>query len=168
MKVDRRNLLIAGGMSLVSSIRGFARSSDAAVPPAQSEKLSSGVARLMEALHANRLPLVMSGEGTGWARWEWLVQQAQDAQFTLIGEEHGAVETARFSAALFNALRGSGYNRVAIELSPTPYLGERAPAWTQPKLLADLSIDFLSYSTPGPGFSAAYICPFVIYVIELN
>ena len=63
MKVDRRNLLIAGGMSLVSSMRGFARSSDAAVPPAQSEKLSSGVARLMEALHANRLPLVMSGEG---------------------------------------------------------------------------------------------------------
>jgi hypothetical protein len=50
--------------------------------------------------------------------WDWLVQQARDARFTLIGEEHGVAETALLSAALFNALRGSGYNRVAIELSP--------------------------------------------------
>jgi hypothetical protein len=50
--------------------------------------------------------------------WDWLVQQARDAHFTLIGEEHGVAETAQFSAALFNALRGSGYSRMAIELSP--------------------------------------------------
>jgi hypothetical protein len=36
----------------------------------------------------------------------------------LIGEEHGVAETARFSTALFNALRGSGYSRLAVELSP--------------------------------------------------
>jgi hypothetical protein len=51
-------------------------------------------------------------------RWDWLVQEARDARFTLIGEEHGVAETAQFSAALFNALRGSGYSRMAIELSP--------------------------------------------------
>jgi hypothetical protein len=50
--------------------------------------------------------------------WDWLVQEARDARFTLIGEEHGVAETARFAAALFNALRGSGYSRFAIELSP--------------------------------------------------
>lgn len=50
--------------------------------------------------------------------WDWLVQEARDARFTLIGEEHGVVETAQFSAALFNAIRGSGYSRMAIELSP--------------------------------------------------
>jgi len=50
--------------------------------------------------------------------WDWLVQQAGGARFTLIGEEHGVAETAQLSAALFNALRGSGYSRMAIELSP--------------------------------------------------
>ncbi|MFN7949897.1 MAG: hypothetical protein U0Z53_31400 [Blastocatellia bacterium] len=50
--------------------------------------------------------------------WDWLVQEARAARFTLLGEEHGVAETARFSAALFHALRGSGYSRMAVELSP--------------------------------------------------
>jgi hypothetical protein len=50
--------------------------------------------------------------------WDWLIQQARNARFTLIGEEHGVAETARFATALFTALRGSGYSRVGIELSP--------------------------------------------------
>ena len=50
--------------------------------------------------------------------WDWLVEEARSARFTLIGEEHGVAETARLSAALFNALRGAGYSRMAIELSP--------------------------------------------------
>ena len=45
---------------------------------------------------------------------EW----ARDTRFTLIGEEHGVAETAQLTAALFNAVRGSGYTRMAIELSP--------------------------------------------------
>ena len=50
--------------------------------------------------------------------WDWLVREARAARFTLIGEEHGVAETAQFSAALFQALRGYGYSRMAIELSP--------------------------------------------------
>jgi hypothetical protein len=50
--------------------------------------------------------------------WDWLVQEARKARFTLIGEEHGVAETARFSTALYASLRGSGYSRMAIELSP--------------------------------------------------
>jgi hypothetical protein len=50
--------------------------------------------------------------------WDWLIQQARTARFTLIGEEHGVAETARLATALFTALRGSGYSRVGIELSP--------------------------------------------------
>ena len=57
-------------------------------------------------------------DGPAGRGWDWLVQEARDARFTLIGEEHGVAETAQFSAALFNALRGSGYSRMAIELSP--------------------------------------------------
>ena len=50
--------------------------------------------------------------------WDWLVQEARGARFTVIGEEHGVAETAQFSAALFSALRESGYSRMAVELSP--------------------------------------------------
>ena len=57
-------------------------------------------------------------DGPAGRGWDWLVQEARDARFTLIGEEHGVVETAQFSAALFNALRESGYSRIAVELSP--------------------------------------------------
>jgi len=57
-------------------------------------------------------------DGPAGRGWDWLVQEARDARFTLIGEEHGVAETAQLSAALFNALRGSGYSRMAIELSP--------------------------------------------------
>ena len=57
-------------------------------------------------------------DGPAGRGWDWLVQEARDASFTLVGEEHGVAETAQFSAALFKALRGSGYSRMAIELSP--------------------------------------------------
>ena len=57
-------------------------------------------------------------DGPAGRGWDWLVQEARDARFTLVGEEHGVAETAQFSAALFKALRGSGYSRMAIELSP--------------------------------------------------
>jgi erythromycin esterase-like protein len=60
----------------------------------------------------------MSSDGPAGRGWDWLVQQARDARFTLVGEEHGVAETARFSAALFKALLGYGYSRMAIELSP--------------------------------------------------
>ena len=59
----------------------------------------------------------MSGSPAG-PGWDWLVREARSARFTLVGEEHGVAETAQLSAALFHALRGSGYSRIAIELSP--------------------------------------------------
>jgi len=75
-------------------------------------------ARLLEALQANRLPLTMSDGRPVGPGWDLLVREARNARFTLIGEEHGVAETAQLAAALFTALRGSGYSRFAIELSP--------------------------------------------------
>jgi hypothetical protein len=108
MKIYRRDLLFASGLSLLAG----------AVPlRAQSQNSGNASARLLEALHKNRLPLTMT-DGPAGRGWDWLVQEARDARFTLIGEEHGVAETAQLAAALFNALRGSGYSRMAIELSP--------------------------------------------------
>jgi erythromycin esterase-like protein len=108
--MHRRELLLASGLSLLgrTSVGAALRA------PAQAR---APQASLLEALQRNRLPLTMSDAPAG-PGWDWLVEQARDARFTLIGEEHGVAETARFSAALFNALRGSGYRRMAIELSP--------------------------------------------------
>jgi hypothetical protein len=75
-------------------------------------------ARLLEALQQNRFPLTMIDGRPAGPGWDWLVGEAKNARFTLIGEEHGVAETAQLAAALFTALRASGYSRFAIELSP--------------------------------------------------
>jgi hypothetical protein len=113
MKINRRDLLVSSGLFLLGGKRAFTQG--AAPPPAQPQ--TGPQARLLEALRANRLPLTMR-DGPAGRGWDWLVQQARDARFTLIGEEHGVAETAQLSAALFRGLSGSGYTRMAIELSP--------------------------------------------------
>ena len=115
MTINRRDLLFAGGLSLLAGTLSSGQSTGGAPPGAQSQVPAQG--RLLAALQRNRLPLAMSGDPSG-PGWDWLVKLARDARFTLIGEEHGVVETAQFSAALFSALHGSGYSRVAVELSP--------------------------------------------------
>ena len=115
MTMGRRDLLFATGLSLLGGKRAFTQV--AASPLAQQQ--TTPQARLLEALQKNRLPLTMSDAGVPAGRgWDWLVEKARDAHFTLVGEEHGVAETAQLSAALFKALRGSGYTRMAIELSP--------------------------------------------------
>ena len=111
--MNRRDLIVASGAFLFTGKRAFTQS--AAPPRAQTQ--TSPQARLLEALRGNRLPLTM-GSAPGGRGWDWLVQQAGNARFTLIGEEHGVAETAQLTAALFNALRAAGYSRMAIELSP--------------------------------------------------
>lgn len=112
--INRRDLLIASGLSLLARKR--ASSQGAAPSPAQQQ--TTPQARLLDALQKNRLPLTMSDGVPAGGGWDWLVEKARDARFTLIGEEHGVAETAQLSAALFKAIRGSGYTRMAIELSP--------------------------------------------------
>src|SRR5690349_8452205 len=98
MRISRRDLLVASGMFLLSGKRG--RGQSAASPLAQQQ--AGPQARLLEALQKNRLPLTMSDGSPSGRGWDWLVQRARDAHFTLVGEEHGVAETAQLSAALFN------------------------------------------------------------------
>src|SRR5689334_4814257 len=112
--MNRRDLLLSSGLFLLTGKRGLGQNT--ASSPAQSQ--TSPQARLLESLQKNRIPLTISNAQPSGRGWDWLVEKAQDARFTLIGEEHGVAETAQLSAALFNALRGSGYSRLAMELSP--------------------------------------------------
>jgi hypothetical protein len=93
-----------------SAISGQAR--------AQSQTPRSPQTRLLEALKGNRLPLTMTDGRPSGPGWDLLVREASDARFTLIGEEPGVAETAQLSAALFTAVRGSGYTRFAVQMSP--------------------------------------------------
>jgi hypothetical protein len=115
MKMNRRELLFGGGMSLLAGTRTFGQSS--AAVPVRAQDADPRVTSFLNALQRNRLAITMGDQPAG-SGWEWLVREAKSARFTLIGEEHGVAETAQFSTALFNALRGSGYDRMAIELSP--------------------------------------------------
>src|SRR5215218_9821467 len=115
MTMSRRDLLFTSGVFLFGGPRAIGHA--AAPLRAQIQAQSSPQERLLEALRRDRLPLTMGDRPAGGG-WDWLVREARDARFTLIGEEHGVAETAQLAASLFTALRGSGYNRFAIELSP--------------------------------------------------
>ena len=118
MKINRRDLLAAGGISLLAGPRAFGQSTVATPPRTQSPAVDARATRLLEALQRNRLVLTLSHGVPAGPGWDWLVREARAARFTLIGEEHGVAETTLLSTALFRALSGSGYSRMAIELSP--------------------------------------------------
>jgi hypothetical protein len=112
--ITRRELLVTSGVALLGGSRAIGQVGD---PQRTQVQSGSPQARLLEALQKNRMPLTM-GDGAAGPGWDWLVGQARGARFTLIGEEHGVAETAQLTAALFKALRPSGYSRMAVELSP--------------------------------------------------
>jgi hypothetical protein len=116
MKINRRDLLFGSALSLVAGTRAIGQTNTAATTGAQ-PSVPPAAARLLAALQRNRLSLTL-GDTPAGSGWDWLVREAGPARFTLIGEEHGVAETAQFSAALWLALRGSGYSRMAVELSP--------------------------------------------------
>ena len=86
MTISRRDLLVGTGLSLL----GISRASGQTAAPsrAQMQNQQTPQERLVEALQKNRLALTMN-DGPGGRGWDWLVQKARDARFTLIGEEHG-------------------------------------------------------------------------------
>lgn len=51
--------------------------------------------------------------------WDRLVDEGRAAQFFLVGEEHGIAENPLLVAQLFTALSQHGYQKFAIEISPT-------------------------------------------------
>ena len=92
MNMHRRDVILAG-LSLLTGAHAF-------VPRRVQSQAQDPAARLLRALQANRMPLTMTGRPAG-PGWDWLVQQARDATFTLIGEQAGVAESAQLAAALF-------------------------------------------------------------------
>lgn len=49
---------------------------------------------------------------------EFLAREAAAAQFVLLGEDHGLAEMPRFTAALFDLIRPTGYAHLVVETGP--------------------------------------------------
>ena len=83
----------------------------AAPPPADTD--------IAGTIAAARLPLDRAADGsfsgTGWQR---LVEDAETAQFTMVGEQHGSGSIAEFETALYEALAVRGYTHSALEVGP--------------------------------------------------
>ncbi len=66
----------------------------------------------------NRYRVEFDGQVFSGPGWDRLLQEGLDAQFFLIGEEHGIAEHPKLVAQLFTALTKGGYRKLAIEISP--------------------------------------------------
>ena len=74
--------------------------------------------RLTEAAREHRSRLDFDGKSFSGPALGRLLAAARDAQFLLIGEEHGIAENPKLAAHLFATLVADGYGKLAIEVSP--------------------------------------------------
>ncbi|WP_308925103.1 hypothetical protein [Janthinobacterium sp. J1-1] len=73
---------------------------------------------VLDKLQANRLAITLNKgtlSGPGAAP---LLQASRQAQYVLLGEDHGVAEIARFSSAYFNALAPAGFTTLVTETGP--------------------------------------------------
>jgi hypothetical protein len=113
MRIGRRELLVgAGAAALAGAARGNAQPAPPAPPrPSRNERIAAAASE-----NRHRIDLAegtFSGPG-----WDWLLARGREAQFFLIGEQHGIAENPKLAAALFRALAPAGYAHAAIEISP--------------------------------------------------
>ncbi len=65
-----------------------------------------------------RTRLEFDGKTFSGPAWEKLLTEGRDAQFFLLGEEHGIAENPKLAAQLYAELAKTGYQRLVIEISP--------------------------------------------------
>ena len=73
---------------------------------------------LAEAARDHRSRLDFDGKAFSGPALDRLLAAAREAQFLLIGEEHGIAENPKLAAQLFTTLVTDGYDKLAIEISP--------------------------------------------------
>lgn len=96
-----------------SAFRALILLSAAAAPLAAQQ--AGADSTLRQALLAHRHLLTLEGGRLTGPGGELLLAAGRQAQFTLIGEEHGVAEIPALTSALFRALAPHGYRHLAIE-----------------------------------------------------
>jgi len=118
MSISRRTAIGAVGVAALASgldpIKASAQTSPvpgAPTPPSVEQ-------RLLDRARQNLHPMSFNGHVCAGSGWDLLVAESRQAEFVLLGEEHGTVETPILALQLFTALRPSGFDTMAIEISP--------------------------------------------------
>jgi len=151
MAVGRREILAGAGLACIAAVgggRAIAQqpSSTKATPPAPPKR--SMIDKLTEAASRNRHPLAYDGARFSGPGWDMLVREGAAAHFFLLGEEHGVAQIPALARELLLALKPSGYERLAIEIS--------APVAAELDKAALGGVDgirrFIAEFPPGPAF----------------
>lgn len=75
-------------------------------------------AQLAEALRQSALPISLEHGRPVGPGADWIARESANAQFVLIGEDHGMAEAPRIAAALWNARMGGAFQQLVIETGP--------------------------------------------------
>lgn len=85
-------------------------------PPLQAEEIDQA---LLEASKENIREFALLPDGTiAGSGWEALREEAAEAHFFVIGEQHGTATITRIAAAMHSELAARGYGYMAIEAGP--------------------------------------------------
>jgi hypothetical protein len=104
--------------------------------------------KLATAATENRSKLDFDGHTFSGPAWDILLREGQSAYFFLLGEEHGVAQIPALASQLLLALKPSGYQRLAIEIS--------APVAAELDKAAFRGVEgirkFIADFPPGPAF----------------
>lgn len=146
MKLNRRQILSGAGLA---TLPGAALAAAASAQPAPGGAVGPSVEQqLISLARENLYPLGYAGGAASGPGWDFLVRNGAEAEFVLLGEEHGMVETPLLARDLFLALRPAGFDTVAIEISPPIAQDLDRAARGGVKGIADFSAAY----PPGPAF----------------
>ncbi|MFZ2752851.1 MAG: hypothetical protein WAZ48_05335 [Lysobacteraceae bacterium] len=75
-------------------------------------------AQLIAHLRASALHVGLADGRLNGLGADWLARESEDAQFVLIGEDHGMADVPQFATALWNASTQRPFDRLVIETGP--------------------------------------------------
>ena len=84
----------------------------------QPASTATGFNQLRDLAARHMLPIEQVADGFAGAGWDLIVREGLEAQFFLLGEEHGIAGVPELATAIFTALRPAGFDTVVIETSP--------------------------------------------------
>ena len=116
MTLDRRGLLTGLGLAgLAAAATPAAAQTPAPAPAAPKPTLAQRLAA-----EAPKHQQSMDFDGRSWSGpgLDWLAAEGAQAQFFLLGEEHGLAQVPALVGQLLPALKTAGYSRLGLEVSP--------------------------------------------------
>lgn len=115
MTFSRRDVIKGGAVAGLAAATP-ALSARGAEPSAQAAPAGL-IDRLVAKARESRFPIAFDGAKFSGPGWDNLVREGAAAQFFLLGEEHATEQVPVLARELLLALKPSGYERLALEIS---------------------------------------------------